>query len=155
MKPRKRRIFQDSPNYDKEALRRLLSFRRITDNGCWEFIGNRYLAGYGQINYRGRNWLAHRLAFMLLRPDEYNTDLLILHKCDNRHCFNPEHLFIGDYSDNMKDAIKKGRRVFDKKTHCIHGHEFTPANTYIDKKDGGRHCRKCHSNRTTISRWLK
>lgn len=40
--------------------------------------------------------------------------MCVLHKCDNRRCINPEHLFIGTHSDNTQDCYDKGRHV-----HCV------------------------------------
>lgn len=37
------------------------------------------------------------------------------------------------------------------KTHCIHGHEYTPENTYI-KSTGFRGCKKCKNNQTVAYR---
>lgn len=34
---------------------------------------------------------------------------MVLHRCDNRRCCNPDHLFLGDHSDNLDDASAKGR----------------------------------------------
>lgn len=39
-----------------------------------------------------------------LRPDE-----LICHHCDTPRCVNPDHLFIGDVTANMRDRSRKGR----------------------------------------------
>jgi len=40
------------------------------------------------------------------------TELQILHHCDNPPCFDPEHLFAGTISDNMRDMMAKGRRYY-------------------------------------------
>lgn len=45
------------------------------------------------------------------------------------------------HSENQKDEVRAGRNVYRNRTHCKHGHEFTPENTYW--WNGGRSCREC------------
>jgi hypothetical protein len=35
----------------------------------------------------------------------------VLHKCDNRVCINPEHLFLGTHDENMSDMTSKERQA--------------------------------------------
>jgi len=78
-------------------------------NTCWEWTGVCY-KGYGNFSVggsRGRMY-AHRYSYEL-HFGNIPVGLLVLHKCDNRRCVRPSHLFVGTQSDNIKDSIKKGR----------------------------------------------
>lgn len=80
---------------------------------CIEFTGARRKSGYGYAQFRGRQYLAHRLAYSLnelLHPDAFKG-VVIRHKCDNPGCINVEHLEPGTTQDNMDDMAARGRRV--------------------------------------------
>lgn len=81
------------------------------ESGCWEWVGASDGHGYGHFWFRGSIQKAHRVS-LALHGVEIPSGLWALHKCDNPPCVNPDHLFIGDRADNMKDMSKKGRQVF-------------------------------------------
>lgn len=81
-------------------------------NECWEWLAHKHSNGYGQFE-RGK--LAHRFSWELHfgeipkdKNDRHGT-FYVLHRCDNRICVNPNHLFLGTTKDNTRDMVKKGR----------------------------------------------
>jgi len=122
-----------------------------TESGCWvwqsSIRGNGYGAFFTHLQPEGRKCHgAHRYSWELSNG-AIPEGLWVLHKCDNRICVNPDHLFLGDRTDNMRDCANKKRVCTVGKsrlTHCKHGHEFTPDNTYVNKL-GHRKCRACQA----------
>lgn len=84
---------------------------------------------------------AHRAAYIEFRepiPDGLTID----HLCRNTGCVNPSHM----EAVTAKINVLRGETITginSRKTHCLRGHEFTEANTYIAKK-GSRVCKACH-----------
>ena len=79
------------------------------ETGCWEWKKSLNARGYGQMNVNGKNREMHRLGYEIFNG-EISEGLYVLHKCDNRKCCNPDHLWLGTQKDNIQDMIKKGRR---------------------------------------------
>ena len=78
------------------------------ENDCWEWQAALDGKGYGQLRYHYKQYIASRIAWEVYRG-EIPKDRLVLHKCDNRKCVNPNHLYIGTHSDNMSDKVTRNR----------------------------------------------
>lgn len=112
---------------------------------CWEWQASKH-KGYGCFGNsprEGRSRRAHRVAYKLLVgpiPERLTID----HLCRNRACQNPDHL----EPVTNRDNVLRSEGITAKnaqKTHCKHGHEFTPSNTI--RRKGGRECRACQRER--------
>lgn len=98
-------------------------------NDCWEWQGSRSSSGYGNLSWHGIPVQAHRVAYFLTKggiklPTDFRQknvakryQRFVLHKCDNRPCCNPEHLFLGSMRANQLDAYSKGRKVQPRSKH--------------------------------------
>lgn len=84
---------------------------------CWVWQGSRGTKGYGETSFAGKRMSAHRLSWMI-HHGPIADGLYVLHKCDNRPCANPEHLFLGTAKDNAADAMKKGRFILGTRQHA-------------------------------------
>lgn len=78
---------------------------------CWPWMACKTRMGYGQFSLGGRatgRFIAPRIAWAMCHHT-LEIPFHVLHKCDNPPCVNPSHLFLGDDTVNVRDAMKKGR----------------------------------------------
>lgn len=143
------------------ALRDKLLARADRADGCWAWRGTVNLDGYGTFalypaGERGRKVtkMAHRLVyeeFVGQIPDGMTVD----HRCHpsdgscpggrtcpHRRCVNPQHLRPTEFIKNVLRGVGP-TAVNSRKTHCVHGHPFDEANTYIRPGSGNRDCKTC------------
>jgi hypothetical protein len=78
-----------------------------TENECWNWLGAKHTNGYGVFSFNGKVIRAHRFVILDNPSDIFNKQELVLHKCNNKLCCNPKHLYKGTYTDNLKQAQKE------------------------------------------------
>lgn len=83
--------------------------RSDDESACWAWRLSTNSQGYGRFSIGGRHSLAHRIAWRLIRGD-IPAGAFVCHHCDNPLCVRPDHLFLGNHADNMRDMKLKGRQ---------------------------------------------
>lgn len=101
------------------------------NSGCWLWIGSIDGNGYGQITHERKRLKASRVSWEI-HYGKIPADLHVLHKCDVPCCVCPTHLWLGTRSDNIRDAVTKGRlhNQMMKRTHCPQGHAYSGLDCY-------------------------
>ena len=75
-------------------------------SGCLIWQGPPTAAGYGHIRFHKRSWLAHRWAWTTAHGP-IPPGMFLCHRCDEKRCVNPDHLFLGTHAINMADLRAK------------------------------------------------
>jgi hypothetical protein len=104
-------------------------------SSCWNWLGEITWCGYGRFsrtesNVRTRTG-AHRKA-LELTFGKIQEGLFVCHKCDNRRCVRPDHLFLGTQKDNLSDMVQKGRSAKGE----THGRYTKPGRTARRERHG-------------------
>ena len=108
---------------------------------CWLWTGSRNQLGYGTMRVEPKRIAAHRFAYELLVgpiPEGLELD----HLCRVPGCVNPDHLEPVTHRENLLRGVSPSGR-YARRTHCKHGHKFTPENTYPSPTIRRRCCKTC------------
>jgi len=81
--------------------------------GCHEWQSTLSYRGYGKFWFDNKQVPAHRVSY-LLYVGEIPEGAWVLHKCDNRKCVNPSHLYLGDAVQNAKDRSDRARWTHER-----------------------------------------
>lgn len=94
----------------KERIARFIDTHH--PQGCWLWVGTKDPDGYARIKIKGRQQRTHRVALLVFaKPGDPKPALgaQANHRCHNRLCVNPNHLYWGSHADNMGDLRHSGR----------------------------------------------
>jgi hypothetical protein len=80
-----------------------------SDSECWLWQSYKRDNGYGLFWFNGKLVRAHRFSYSLFYQIPLDPEEVLCHRCDEKLCVNPHHMFVGTRADNVRDMREKGR----------------------------------------------
>jgi hypothetical protein len=135
------------PNRRSPSEKFAARWRLDEASGCHLWIGNLSRGGYALFTFSGagRSYMGHKWAYeQKYGPVPPGLELDHFY-CSRTQCVNPDHVRPVTPRENIYRSGSPPAWNLAK-THCIHGHEFTLENTYVNRR-GWRSCRRCSRER--------
>jgi hypothetical protein len=109
-------VFLDRAEEEHASLLRRFWEKVEKSPGCWEWLGYCARSGHGMFQRSSarvydlgpRGVLVHRFSYEL-HYGPIPPGVFVLHKCDNAPCVRPDHLYLGDQLQNVRDRVDRGR----------------------------------------------
>lgn len=103
-------------------------------DGCWEWTGSTNGKGYGHFRPGvGERASVHRFSYTLATGESADGKV-VCHRCDNRRCVRPDHLFLGEHADNVRDRNEKERQA---RGVMVNTHKLTEDEVREARRDHG------------------
>ena len=116
-----RKSIEDIPSENFEEIKKLIRKEsKINHKGCWVWLLRKSL-GYGAMRViieNKKHWFpTHRVSCWIWKKESVDNKL-VLHKCHNRSCCNPSHLYIGTDKDNAIDRKENNEGINHLESYC-------------------------------------
>ena len=112
-------------HFKNDKDRFLYKVEKPAENECWNWKSSIDKTGYGLFRINGKTTFAHRASYALF-VGAIPHEMFVCHKCDNRKCVNPNHLFLGTPKDNAQDCSRKKRNIAQTNPEKIRRGESHP-----------------------------
>jgi hypothetical protein len=88
-------------------------------DGCWLWKGGTS-RGYGEFHLNRKTAKAYRVSWQLANGRDIPEEMDVLHRCNNRLCVRPDHLYLGTQKENMKDLFATGYKAVNGERNGAH-----------------------------------
>ncbi len=84
------------------------------NTGCWLWLKAlspiyAHTLVYHEVTGKRVHRGVHRVSWEIYNGRSVPANMFVLHRCDQPSCVNPDHLFLGTHTENMRDMASKGR----------------------------------------------